>query len=90
MGLENGVVVIPKNEYGKAYLERKWHNEYNKDFHYYELAYLRKYFSIRNNIIDALELPDEGGEYSLVAKDINDIIKILEENLDRRVYEQNT
>ena len=89
MGLDNGIMIrkMPENRIAEIpnFLNMEIYG--NNDV---EIAYWRKCWGIRNDIINKLHLPIEGeGSFKLDKEDISAIIKILTKYFSREYWEEN-
>ena len=80
MGLDNGICVKRNEETSKIPELRRFREPYDKDCKYdFEIAYWRKCWNIRNDILWILK-NGQGEEYtySITKESLNQVIKLLE------------
>ena len=85
MGLDNGLIIKPKTERGKYYLEAYFHNLRNEyaEKDEYEFGYWRKCWNIRQKFIDDFVYDEEEQEIRFELDDIPAIIETLEYFLNK-------
>lgn len=94
MGLENGIVVIPKSKRAKEFCE-DFFSRYKEliDFeeYKYEICYWRKYWSLNNEILEYLDkkFDLEETKFNLTLKDLKGIVDILKRDISYDYYENN-
>lgn len=99
MGLENGIYIKPKTNRAKDYLQKNWENldiiELSDGSEAYEIAYFRRYWGLRNDILNVLSMardeikdPNLGGEYSVDMIQFSKIYDVLCTNIERDYYEE--
>lgn len=90
MGLDNGIVIRPKTEKGRSYLERNFPG--NRDGGKYDFGYWRKCWNIREKFIDDFNYDKEEQVIVFEIKDIPAIIETLKYFLNENnwVYDGHT
>ena len=105
MGLENGIYIRPKTARAENYLFDNWEDiALNEAFKLedefeliaYQIAYFRRYWGLRSDILTALgmtkeeqEDPDLCGERSVNRLQFKAIYDILCKNIEKDYYEEN-
>ena len=87
MGLDNGIMIKPRTERGRNYLERNFPG--NRDGEKYEFGYWRKCWNIREKFIDDFNYDKEEQIIVFEIKDIPAIIETLKYFLDENNWKYN-
>ena len=92
MGLENGIVVIPKSKRAKEFCEDAF-EDYREDdpIEKYEICYWRKYWSLNDEILEYLHknYSLKENRFYLTLKDLSAIMNILKRNISYDYYKDN-
>lgn len=99
MGLENGIYVKPTTNRAKDYLQENWEKldiiELSDGSDAYEIAYFRRYWGIRNDILKVLGMTrdeindtDLCGEYFVDMIQFSKIYDVLCTNIERDYCEE--
>lgn len=89
MGLDNGIIVkgIPKEEWVKCpSIEPNVEHEFDDET--YEVAYWRKCWGVRREILGKFHFGEEGGEFELGVEDIPALCKIMRKFLNPRFFRE--
>ncbi len=89
MGLDNGIIIKPRTEKGRRFLERYFHHLLDDIFSGYEFGYWRKCWNIREKFIDDFKYDKENCEIKFELDDIPAIIGTLKYFLNEENWEYN-
>ena len=87
MGLDNGIIIKPRTEKGRRFLENHFHHLKDDIFCGYEFGYWRKCWNIREKFIDDFKYDKEDCEIKFELDDIPAIIDTLKYFLDEDNWE---
>lgn len=90
MGLENGIIVIPKSIRAKRFCKEFFSN-YKEEAYRYEICYWRKYWSLNNEILECLgkKFDLEETKFNLTLENLKGIVDILKRDISYDYYENN-